>query len=149
MCQQFPFTWGQRRGEEEEKGGGGNGWDDGEIAVVYLYGTSSPRETEQGKKSFFFLLLRWWIYCANKKRICIEDPCLIAIEKPKTWWDVNLLRSSLFFFQCVVVGGLQTHFEVFNPIKKTIIYLRAGPEESARPLFSVSQTQCYFYKWGE
>lgn len=24
----------------------------GEIAVVYLYGTSSPRETEQGKKVF-------------------------------------------------------------------------------------------------
>lgn len=27
----------------------------GEIAVVYLYGTSSPRETEQGKKSHFIV----------------------------------------------------------------------------------------------
>lgn len=84
----------------KERGGGGERGRKmremmGEIAVVYLYGTSSPRETEQGKKSF--LLLRWWIYCPNKKRICIEDPCLIAIEKPKTWWDVNLQRSSLFF----------------------------------------------------
>lgn len=45
-------------GTKERGGGGergGNAGDDGEIAVVYLYGTSSPRETEQGEKKFFIV----------------------------------------------------------------------------------------------
>lgn len=48
MCQQFPFTWGQSRGEEEKKKKMM-----GKIPIVYLYETSFPREREQkGKKSF-------------------------------------------------------------------------------------------------
>lgn len=48
MCQQFPFTWGQRRGEEEKKKMMGK------IPIVYLYGTSSQREREQKKKTLLF-----------------------------------------------------------------------------------------------
>lgn len=82
-------------GRRRRKGGGGNAGDDGgDSSCLFIWNIFSEGN---GAGKSFFLLLRWWIYCANKKRICIEDPCLIAIEKPKTWWDVNLQRSSLFF----------------------------------------------------
>lgn len=93
MRQQFPFTWGQRWGEEGKfkKNAGG-------AALVYLYGTSFRRKQQQKKKTFFPSPF----YCQDdrfivpiKKRICNEDPRLIAVEKLKPFWDGNLQWSSL------------------------------------------------------
>lgn len=110
------------------------------IPIVYLYGTSFLRETKQKKKRFYSLPCcrddRFIV--SIKKRICNKDPCLIAIEKLKTLWDGNLQWSSLFF-PLSACGRSPNSLWGFNPIKKTIIYVCTVPEESARPLFSITQ----------
>lgn len=139
MCQQFPFTWGQRRGEEEKERKNCRRWWGRYQLFIYMEHLFWGKQNKR-KKRFYSLP-----YCRDdrfivsiKKRICNKDPCLIAIEKLKTLWDGNLQWSSLFF-PLSACGRSPNSLWGFNPIKKTIIYVRTVPEESARPLFSITQ----------
>lgn len=166
MCQQFPFTWGTKEGgggrsvggkwEVWGMGGGLPGimW---AIAVVYLYGTSSPRgkeEQREGKR----------IYCWGdgfivpiKKRIWTRDLCLIAVEKPKSCCDANLQPSSLwflffflFFFACGCGRSPKCFFFFFfNPIKETIIYVRARARRACKTFVLSESDLMLLLKWGE
>lgn len=92
------------------------------IPIVYLYGTSFPREIANEKKILFPSVM----YCRDDRFIVPikrnKDPCLIAIEKLKTLWDGNLhWCSSLFPLSWC--GRSPNSLWGFNPIKKTIIYV--------------------------
>lgn len=109
---------------------------------LFIWDNFTERGREERKKTWLYFLLyrrddRFTI--AIKLRICNKDPCLIAIEKLKTSGDGNLQWSSSLF-PLSGCGRSPNSLWGFNPIKKTIIYVRVVPEESASRLFSITQT---------
>lgn len=128
----------RRRGSSRKNAVGGGG---GQLLFIYMEHLSEGNSRRR-KKVFFpspFYCQDDRFIVSIKKRICNEDPRLIAVEKLETFWDGNLQRSSLSLLPACGCGRSSNSLWGFNPIKKTIIYVCSVPRESARPLFSVSQ----------
>lgn len=112
----------------------------GEIPVVYLYGRSflgGNRAKEGGKKVLFPL------YCQDDRFIVsIKSKNLQQGTMSNSYWETEdpmRWKSTSLFFPLCGCGRSSNSLWGFNPIKKTIIYVHSVPEDSARPLFSITQ----------